>query len=210
VPRGTGFERAGTFAARWAVRMGLSRARVRRDAAGTSLGGDRMQIEAFTAGGIASGAVVPPWSPRDELESEQAVDLDGTTWYPLAGGAAERRGRVHLEPDELLVLCSDEQDLPIHSAWHPVELDLGPYRITGELPTLPGFDPGRALSRPGGPFILIRDVRVELLASPDAGRVERPHAFVNRYAVERVAADIDLGHFFPGARFLTTSGRPLA
>jgi hypothetical protein len=169
-----------------------------------------MQIEAFTAGGIASGAVQPPWSTRDDLESERAVDLDGTTWYPLAGGEAEPRGHVRLEPDEMLVLCSDEQDLPIHSSWHPVELDLGPYRITGELPTLPGFDPGRALSRPGGPFVLIRDARVELLERPDAGRVERPHAFVNRYAVERVAADIDLGHFFPGALFLTTSGKPLA
>jgi hypothetical protein len=169
-----------------------------------------MQIEAFTAGGIASGAVAPPWSLHDGLESEQPVDLDGTTWYPLTGGAAERRGRLHLEVDEMLVVCSDEQEMPIHSAWHSVELDLGPYRITGELPTLPGFDPGRALSRPGGPYILIRDVKLELTASPDAGRVERPHAFVNRYAVERVAADIDLGFYFPGARFLTTAGRPLS
>lgn len=169
-----------------------------------------MQIEAYTAGGIASGAVMLPSALRDGLESEQPVDLEGATWYPLAGGAAESRGRVHLEADEMLVLCSDEQDLPIHAAWHPVELDLGPYRITGELPTLPGFDPGRALSRPGGPFILIRDVRVELAARPDAGRVERPHAFVNRYAVERVAADIDLGFYFPGAQFLTPAGQPLA
>lgn len=169
-----------------------------------------MQIEAFTAGGIASGVVPPSWGIRDGLESEQPVDLHGVTWYPLAGGEAESRRHVHLEPDEMLVLCSDEQDMPIHSAWHPVELDLGPYRITGELPTLPGFDPGRALSRPGGPFVLIRDVRLELLARPDAGRVERPHAFVNRYAVERVAADIDLGHYFPGAVFLTPAGHPLA
>jgi hypothetical protein len=169
-----------------------------------------MQIEAFTAGGIASGAVAPPWSLRYDLESEQPVDLDGATWYPLTGGAAETRGRVHLEADEMLVLCSDEQNLPIHSAWHPVELDLGPYRVTGELPTQPGFDPGRALSRPGGPFVLIRDVHLELLARPDAGRVERPHAFVNRYAVERVAADIDLGHYFPGAVFVTPPRQPLA
>jgi hypothetical protein len=172
--------------------------------------GATMQIEAFTAGGIASGAVAPPWSPREDLESEGPVDLDAATWYPLSSGAAESRGRVHLEADEMLVLCSDEQDLPIHAAWHPVELDLGPYRITGELPTLPGFDPGRALSRPGGPFVLIRDVRLELVARPDAGRVERPHAFVNRYAVERVVADIDLGHYFPGAAFQNPAGHPLA
>lgn len=189
--------------------MGLSPTTDPADAAGTSLGAT-VQIEAFTAGGIASGAVAPPWSPHDDLESEGPVDLDGVTWYPLASGAAENRGRVHLEADEMLVLCSDEEDLPIHYAWHPVELDLGPYRITGELPTLPGFDPGRALSRPGGPFVLIRDVRLELVDRPDAGRVERPHAFVNRYAVERVGADIDLGHYFPGAVFLTPAGHWLA
>jgi hypothetical protein len=190
--------------------MGLSRARVGPDAAATSLGEATVQVEAFTAGGIVSGAAEPSWVPHEQLESEQPVELHGATWYPLAGGSPEPRGRVHLESDEMLVLCPDDQELPIHAAWHPVELDLGPYRIAGELPTLPGFDPGRALSRPGGPFILIRDARVELVARPDAGRVERPHAYVNRYAVERVAADIDLGFYFPGAQFLTAAGRPLA
>ena len=179
--------------------------------AGHRWGANHMQqYEAFTAGGIASGALDQPAGLREELESEQPVDLDQATWYPIAGGAAERRGRIHLESDDLLVLCADDQDLPIHAAWHAVELDLGPYRITGELPTMPGFDPGRALARPGGPFILLRDVKVELLANPGAGRVERPHAFVNRYAVERVAADIDLGHFFPGAHFLTPAGLPMS
>ena len=99
---------------------------------------------------------------------------------------------------------------PIHASWHPVELDVGPYRLTGELPTLPGFDPGRALSRPGGPFVLLRDVRLDLVGHPEGGSVERRHAFVNRYAVERVAADIELGFYFPGATFLTAGGRPLS
>jgi len=165
------------------------------------------EVEAFTAGGIASGAVTQPWALRDGLEAEKPVELDRATWYPLAGGVAEHRSRVHVESDDLLILCSDAQDLPIHATWHQVELDAGPYRIVGELPTLPGFDPGRALARPGGPFILIRDVRVELLGRPDAGCVERPHAFVNRYAVERVAADMDLGHYFPGAHVGTAAGR---
>ena len=39
--------------------------------------------------------------------------------------------------------------------------------------------------------------------------MKRPHAFVNRYAVDRVAADIDLGRYFPGAHYLTAAGRPL-
>ncbi|MBF8290100.1 MAG: hypothetical protein HW391_1068 [Chloroflexi bacterium] len=168
------------------------------------------QVEAFTVGGIVSGAVAQPWAMRAGLENERGVDLDRATLYPIAGGPAERTLKMRLEPDDLLLVCADLLELPIHATWHAVELDAGPYRITGELPTVPGFDPGRALSRPGGPFILLRDVRVELANQPDAGRVERPHAFVNRYTVERVAADIDLGHYFPGARFLTAAGRPLS
>jgi hypothetical protein len=184
--------------------MGLPRAR-RADDAGTSLG---RPCRRSSPPGIASGAVQPPWSTRDDLESERAVDPDGTTWYPLAGGAAEPRGHVHLEPTARCSSCA-----PTSRTCHPLGLapgraDLGPYRITGELPTLPG--PGRALSRPGGPFVLIRDIRLELVARPEAGRVERPHAIINRYAVERVASDIDLGHYFPGARPLTTPGSPLA
>lgn len=168
------------------------------------------QVEAFTAAGIGTGSVAQPLGLHSNLEAEQPVDLDGATWYPLAGGAAERRGRLRVESDDLLVLCAEAQALPIHATWHAVELDAGPYRIIGELPTMPGFDPGRALARPGGLFILLREVRVEILGRPDAGRVERPHAFVNRYAVEQVAADIDLGYYFPGARHLTTMGRPLS
>lgn len=167
------------------------------------------QVEAFTSGGIVSGGVAQAWALREGPEAEQSVDLDRATLYPLAGGPAEKRARMHLDPDDLLLVCAELQVLPIHATWHGVELDVGPYRISAELPTVPGFDPGRALSRPGGPFVLLRDVRVELTDRPDAGRLERPHAFVNRYAVERVVADIDLGYYFPGARFLTAAGRPL-
>ena len=168
------------------------------------------QVEAFTAEGIVSGAIARPDGLRDDLEAERPVDLESVTLYPLAGGAPEVRGRVRLPSDDLLLVCPETQDLPIHATWHAVELDSGPYRIAGELPTLPGFDPGRALARPGGPFVLLRDVLVELLGHPQAGRVKRPHAFVNRYAVDQVAADIDLGYYFPGARFLTAGRRPLS
>jgi hypothetical protein len=83
--------------------------------------------------------------------------------------------------------------------WHIVRLEAGIYRIDGELPTMPGFDPGRALMRPSGEFVLLREVRVELIDRPDVGTVSVPHAFVNRYTVERVEADLMLGFFFPGA-----------
>ncbi len=168
------------------------------------------QIEVFTAGGVVSGAVAQPVGLRDGLDGAPPLDVERAVWNPIAGGPTERRGRVQLEQEDLFILCAESEDLPIHAQWHTVELDAGPYRITGDLPTLPGFDPGRALSRPGGQFVLLREVRIELVGHPDGGHVERAHALVNRYAVECVASDMDFGFYFPGARFLTATGRPLA
>ena len=166
-----------------------------------------MQIEAYLAEGVISGSVATTSGFRNALESAKPLDVEQADWYPMGGGPAERRALMRLEQDDLLVICDEAQDLPVHASWHPVELDVGPFHLSGELPTLPGYDPGRALSRPGGPFVLLRDVRLDMLGHPEGGSVERPHAFVNRYAVERVAADIELGFYFPGARFLTPAGR---
>ena len=164
------------------------------------------QVEAFTAGGIMRGAMSSPPEFSATAEGMETVSIDRATWHPLIGGAAERKGPVRLDADDVLVLWADGQDLPIHASWHDVELEMGPYSITGALPTMPGFDPGRALARPGGPFVLLRDVRVTLVGNPDGGRVERPHAMVNRYGVDRVVAAIDLGYYFPGATFVTPIG----
>ena len=166
-----------------------------------------MQIEAYLAEGVISGSVATTSAFRDALEAAQPIDVDQATWYPMNGGPAEERPRIRLEQDDLLVICDESEDLPIHASWHPVELDIGPFHLSGDLPTLPGYDPGRALSRPGGPFVLLREVRLDVLGHPEGGSVERPHAFVNRYAVERFAADIELGFYFPGAHFLTPAGR---
>jgi hypothetical protein len=97
-------------------------------------------------------------------------------------------------------------DVPGHAQWHSIDLDTGPYRIEGELSTMPGFDPGRALARPTGQFVLLRDVRITLLGQPDAGEAMCDHALVNRYTVDRIAADIMLGFFFPGAAMSITLG----
>ena len=168
------------------------------------------QVEAFTAEGVVRGSMnsLPEFAAT--AGAPTSVDVDRATWHPLVGGPVERRGPVRLPTDDVLVLWTDGQDLPIHATWYEVELVLGPYTITGALPTMPGFDPGRALARPGGPFILIRDARLSLIGNPDGGHVERSHAFVNRYAVERVVASIDLGYFFPGAAFAQPvgAGRP--
>ena len=72
------------------------------------------------------------------------------------------------------------------------------------MPTLPGFDPGRALARPTGEFVLLRTSGV---GPRRPGRRRHPAAaLVNRYAVDRVAADLMLGFFFPGAEMVQTGG----
>ena len=104
--------------------------------------------------------------------------------------------KVKLPVDDLLLLVSDElDDVPGHAQWHTIDLDAGPYRIEGELSTMPGFDPGRALARPSGQFVLLRDVRITLLSEPTGGDVRCAHALVNRYTVDRIAAA--LGKEFP-------------
>ncbi|MEO8208827.1 MAG: hypothetical protein ABI598_07305 [Chloroflexota bacterium] len=163
-------------------------------------------IEAYAATGIVRGAVVEPIMVGTSPEAARPIAVEEATWHPLGTGADEDRGHVRLPIDDVLILWADEHDLPIHARWNPVELEIGPYRLTAELPTQPGFDPGRALSRPGGPFILLRDVRIGLVGDPGAGQIERAHALVNRYAAERVVADIDLGYYFPGAVFAAPVG----
>ncbi len=157
-------------------------------------------VEVYTAGGIASGTVVPAGAIHAQLEQGGSLQLDNVGWIPIGGPSARAGGRTEIAIDDI-VLAHDPGDaeLAIHAMWHPVLLDAGPYRIRGELPTLPGFDPGRALTRPSGTFVRLRDVRVELRDRPEAGATERPALFVNRYEVDRVQAGPMLGFFFPGA-----------
>lgn len=164
-------------------------------------------IEAYTAEGVMSGsAIESPGHGRDDADPP-LVGVDRAIWHPLAGGASVRRGRVDLEPDDVLIVCADSEEPPIFARWHAVELETGPYRVSGELPSVPGFDPGRSLARPGGQFVSLRDVRIALAGNPDGGFVECAYALINRYAVERIVADIDLGVYFPGTGHVIAAER---
>jgi hypothetical protein len=166
-----------------------------------------MRVEAYTTGGIATGFVTQPGHLREHLDGTPELLMEGCDFLPLDGSAGRRAGDLRLAVDDLLVVVSDDLgDVPGHAQWHTIDLDAGPYRIEGELSTMPGFDPGRALARPSGQFVLLRDVRVTLLDRPDAGEAMCPHALVNRYTVDRIAADIMLGFFFPGAAMSMTLG----
>ncbi|HEY8437548.1 MAG TPA: hypothetical protein VIK65_02940 [Candidatus Limnocylindrales bacterium] len=158
-----------------------------------------IRVEIFAAGGIAVGSVARAGHLRELLETGAPVLLEGTTFHPLDDGPARPSGDVTYAPDDIFLATTDEpDDVPVHAQWHDIALEIGPYRVQGEMPTMPGFDPGRALARPTGEFVQIRDVRIGLLAE-DAPGLERPMALVNRYVVDRVEADLMLGFFFPGA-----------
>jgi hypothetical protein len=166
-----------------------------------------MRVEAYTAAGIAMGSVSSPGHLREHLEGARELRVEGSDWLPIDGSAGNRAGDLELQLDDLLILVSDDLgDIPGHAQWHAIDLDSGPYRIEGELSTMPGFDPGRALARPSGEFVLLRDVRITMLNEPNAGETRCPHALVNRYTVDRIAADIMLGFFFPGAKMSVTLG----
>ena len=170
-----------------------------------------MQVEAYTALGVATGSASSSVGPRDALESGGALTIDGGSWYPLDGSSPRALTSRPVAADDILVLSlAEAPDVPVHHTWHPILLEAGPFTVTGELPTQPGFDPGRSLARPSGQFLLLRDVHVVIRGRPDSGAVDRPYALVNRYAIDRVATDITLGFYFPGAVFETPEGRPAA
>jgi hypothetical protein len=180
----------------------MLRTQAREPQAGRTLREDSMpiRVDAYTAGGIVSGTVEGAEHLRTQIEHAPELTVIEASWASL-GGADPRSGGVATIPiDDLLIAVADEDpSTAVHASFHPISLEVGPYRIAGELPTLPGFDPGRALTRPSGEFVLLRDVRLDLADGSNEVPVICPYAFVNRYGVERVTADLMLGFFFPGA-----------
>jgi len=159
-----------------------------------------IRVDVYTIGGMASGTMSRTGSLRDALTADERLTLEGTVWQALEDLAPRSAGTVVVPVDDILFAIADDEPLPmVHVAWHHVLLDAGPYTLEGELATMPGFDPGRSLARPTGEFVLLRDVHLSLSGRPEAGISVGDHALVNRYAVERIEADLMLGFFFPGA-----------
>ena len=159
-----------------------------------------LHVEAYTVTGIVTGTLTRPGHLREILEASPDFVVEDATWRPLDGSPPASGSDRQIAVDDLMLAASDEdRPGPVHAAWHTLRLEAGPYGIEGELPTLPGFDPGRALTRPTGTFVLLREVRISLLDDPGAGENGHPVALVNRYAVDKVDAELMLGFFFPGA-----------
>lgn len=159
-----------------------------------------IRVDAYTSGGLASGTLARPGALRDALEDDRALRLDEAAWQGLDDLTSRPAGSLAIPSDDILVaVADDDPGIPVHAAWHHVHLESGPYTVEGELATLPGFDPGRALTRPSGEFLMLRDIRLSVSARPESGVAIGDHALVNRYAVERIRAELMLGFFFPGA-----------
>jgi hypothetical protein len=169
-----------------------------------------IRVDAYMSGGMASGTLARAGALRDALEDGGSLRLDGAAWLGLDDLTSQPAGSLAIPSDDVLIAVSDDDPgIPVHAAWHHVHLESGPYTVEGELATLPGFDPGRALTRPSGEFLLLRDIRLSVSARPEAGVAVGDHALINRYTVERVRADLMLGFFFPGAAVdpIGTAGR---
>jgi hypothetical protein len=159
-----------------------------------------IRVDAYTSGGLASGTLARPGALRDALEDDRALRLDEAAWQGLDDLTSRPAGSLAIPSDDVLVaVADDDPGVPVHAAWHHVHLESGPYTVEGDLATMPGFDPGRALTRPSGEFLLLRDIRLSIRARPESGVAVGDHALVNRYAVERIRAELMLGFFFPGA-----------
>jgi hypothetical protein len=166
-----------------------------------------IRVEIYGAAGVAIGVVARAGRLREVLESGPDLLIERAAWHPLDGSRPQPSGSLSIAEDDVFIAVADQvDDLPIHAQWHDIALDVGPYRVTGQIPTMPGFDPGRALARPTGEFVLLRAVRIALVGDVDGPAVAQPAAFVNRYVVDRVAADLMLGFFFPGAEMVLTGG----
>ena len=161
------------------------------------------EIEIFAPTGVLAGETerVPLTNAGPDLTGPLAVD-EGR-WYPLDGSSPSRPGSTSVAPDDILLIVTPEPELKVHMAWYAVMLEVGPYRVSGQLATHPGFDPGRSIARPTSTFVALSEATIEVLDHAVAGIVERPYLHVNRYAVERATSSLMLGHFFPGALLVT-------
>jgi hypothetical protein len=161
-----------------------------------------IRFEAYTSEGVRRGIATGDARLGDLIELQRELEVTQGHIAPLDGSAptVDPPGGVRVATDDLFVVVAPA-DTPVivHPAWHDVVLVCGPYLVTGRMPTMPGFDPARALARPTGSFVLLDHVKLALVEWPDGGSIEHGLAWVNRYVVERVESDLELGFFFPGA-----------
>src|SRR5438876_4483036 len=143
-----------------------------------------IRVDVYTSRGMASGVLARSGSLRDTLEADGSLLLDRAAWQAIDDVTARVAGSMTIPNDDILIaVADDDPGVAVHAAWHRVQLETGPYTVEGDLATMPGFDPGRALTRPSGEFVLLRDLRLSVRSNPDAGGSPGGPARATRYAV---------------------------
>src|SRR5438093_9698143 len=104
-----------------------------------------IEFEAYTVGGLVRGNVQAELPLHDLLNRETAIVVSDCRISPLTVGPTAQQESARIPVDNLLVVVAPaEVTAPIHASWNELMLGIGPYGISGLLPTLPGFDPGRS------------------------------------------------------------------
>jgi len=164
-----------------------------------------IRLDIYTADGMARGILASVGHLREALDAADEILLERASWQGRDDPAPRPVGSTTIAVDDIVVALTDgDPTVPVHAVWHPVHLEAGPYVIDGEIPTMPGFDPGRALTRPTGSFVVLRDMRMGRLDRPAALPLVAGEALVNRYVVEQVVAELPLEFLFPGADMVHT------
>jgi len=162
-------------------------------------------LEAFLGDSYLAGSFSGSHAEcRAVLDAGSTVDLADVTLVALTeleAGTTERAPTGSIGSDDIMIVALPrDPDAPqIHKVHYPVTLTIGPYTVSGELTLFPGFDPARAITRPTSDFIDIHDATVRIATAN--GEMEQPYeeVAVNRFAVERIVAEIDMTFWFPGA-----------
>jgi hypothetical protein len=166
-----------------------------------------IQFEAYTAEGIRHGVIAGSGRLGDLLGTEAELAVAGGRFSRLDGAMSTISGVTRQPIDDFLIVVAPPDQVGLaHSVWHDVRIIAEPYVIEARLPTLPGFDPARALARPAGSFVLLGEVRIGLSGRPEDGVDDHELAWVNRYTVDRIESDLELGFFFPGAESVVVRG----
>ena len=168
-------------------------------------------LEAFLADAYLAGTFAGTHAELHESLAAGSVlelgDVSLLALDQLAEGTPEHSLTGSVDPDEILFagLPLDPDAPIIHRVYYTVKLALGPYEVVGEMAIVPGFDPGRALTRPASDFVDLQDTEVRI--TTPSGGLEHTFEFlvVNRFAVERVECEIDVTFWFPGAEQAPTA-----
>ena len=164
-----------------------------------------IRVDVYTADGMARGVLSCPGHLREALDAVDEILLERASWQGAEDTMPRSIDTATIAVDDMFVAVTEaDPTIPVHAVWHPVHLEVGAYVIDGELPTMPGFDPGRALTRPTGSFVVLRDMRMRRMGRSAWAPLAVTEALVNRYVVELVEAELPLEFLFPGATMVHT------